>query len=343
MPDDLMSSPTALPAPLDTPRPPMQWRGIVPADFQTSLRMAKVIAASGMAPKSYYSGGADPIAAVWTAIQLGAECGLSPMASVQNIAVIGGRPGLFGPAMLAVVIRSGTLARHHEHVDGEGDARAASCTVQRVGGDEKVFRFSVADAKRARLWGKSGPWTEYPDRMLLARARTFALRDVFPDVLLGLSASVEELQDIPAGQFQDVPCAPESPPEPPPRRKTMIDEDGCEIPPPASAGAGSSAAPSPERSEKAAIERFWLKSSLNLCQASSTPNDLIAKLLRAIPLAPSLTMLERLMADQTADILRLAMTADEWDAVESARHARWEVLVQESETEEEAADGNMAP
>ncbi len=59
-------------------------------------------------------------------------------------------------------------------------------------------------AKRAGLWdkrgrnGAPGPWQQYPDRMLQARARTFALRDVFPDVLMGLSASVEELQDIPA-------------------------------------------------------------------------------------------------------------------------------------------------
>jgi hypothetical protein len=34
--------------------------------------------------------------------------------------------------------------------------------------------------------------------MLQARARSFALRDVFPDVLLGLSMSAEELGDIPA-------------------------------------------------------------------------------------------------------------------------------------------------
>ena len=53
----------------------------------------------------------------------------------------------------------------------------------------------MADAKRAGLWGKSGPWTQYPDRMLLFRARGFALRDAFGDYLRGLR-TVEEQGDI---------------------------------------------------------------------------------------------------------------------------------------------------
>jgi hypothetical protein len=57
-------------------------------------------------------------------------------------------------------------------------------------------QFSVADAKRAGLWGKSGPWTQYPRRMLQLRARGFALRDAFPDVLKGL-VTAEEAQDYP--------------------------------------------------------------------------------------------------------------------------------------------------
>jgi hypothetical protein len=46
--------------------------------------------------------------------------------------------------------------------------------------------FSVADAIRAGLWRKPGPWCDYPRRMLQMRARAFALRDAFPDVLGGL-------------------------------------------------------------------------------------------------------------------------------------------------------------
>ena len=43
--------------------------------------------------------------------------------------------------------------------------------------------FSVADAKRAGLWKKAGPWTQYPDRMLMWRAEGHLFTDVFPDVI----------------------------------------------------------------------------------------------------------------------------------------------------------------
>jgi hypothetical protein len=52
------------------------------------------------------------------------------------------------------------------------------------------------DAKAAGLQGKQGPWTQYPKRMRQMRARAFALRDVFPDVLRGLPVA-EEVMDIP--------------------------------------------------------------------------------------------------------------------------------------------------
>jgi hypothetical protein len=172
--------------------------------MDAAMRFSKAIAYSGFAPKSYYPNEPDPelrlkaaTASVFAAVQLGAEVGLSPMASVQNIALINGRPGLFGPAMLAVVRHSGLLAHIEEGVRGAGDTLEGFCTVTRVGEQARTFIFTWAQAKKAGLIGKQGPWTQYPDRMLLARARTFALRDVFPDVLLGLSQSAEELQDIP--------------------------------------------------------------------------------------------------------------------------------------------------
>jgi hypothetical protein len=60
-------------------------------------------------------------------------------------------------------------------------------------------RFSMADAKRAGLAGKSGPWSQYPARMLTLRARGFALRNAFADALRGL-ITAEEAQDYPAAE-----------------------------------------------------------------------------------------------------------------------------------------------
>jgi hypothetical protein len=186
-----------------------------------ALRYAKVIAASGLLPASFLRSDADPTAAAFVAIQLGAEVGLSPMASVQNIAVINGKPGLYGPAMLAVVEASGKLENFEEWIEGEGEAMVAHCRVKRYGRPERVTSFSWTDAKKAQLTGKRGPWTEYPKRMMQARARSFALRDTFPDILAGLSQSVEELRDIPADpvrghiEHEPTPTPPAAKPKPP--------------------------------------------------------------------------------------------------------------------------------
>lgn len=171
--------------------------GMVLSGMQDCLRFAEVAVASGLLSPGFMKA-RDPVAAAFIALQLGAEVGLSPMASLQNIAVINGKPGLYGPAMLAVVEASGLLEVFEEWIEGEGDKMVAYCKVKRIGRPERLTAFSMADARKANLTGKQGPWQEYPRRMLQARARSFALRDIFPDILSGLNQSVEELQDIPA-------------------------------------------------------------------------------------------------------------------------------------------------
>lgn len=130
------------------------------------------------------------------AILHGLEVGLSPMQALQRIAVVNGRPTIWGDGALALVQASGLAAFVSEVVSGDTpELWVASCTVLRRGEREVVTRtFSVEDAKRARLWGKAGPWSEYPQRMLQMRARAFTLRDAFADVLGGLYLH-EELAD----------------------------------------------------------------------------------------------------------------------------------------------------
>lgn len=191
-------------------------RGIQLNSFETGWRIAGAIVTAGMQPKSFgevQQGAPDNVrkaqferarSACFVAMQAGAEIGLSPMQAIQNIAVINGKPGIYGPAALGLVKASGLLVGIVEGIEGKGNERFAFCKLQRVGEPERCFTFSVSDAKVAGLWGKSGPWTQYPDRMLTARARGFALRDVFPDVLLGLAYSIEELSDGSAERVHDV-------------------------------------------------------------------------------------------------------------------------------------------
>jgi hypothetical protein len=168
-------------------------RGLALASIDDAFRFATMVAKSDFAPKDFKG---KPESCL-LAIQHGSEIGLSPMQSLQNIACINGRPAIWGDAALAVTIASTVCESVTETIDGDGEQMIATCTAKRRGyAQPTVVRFSVADAKKAGLWGKSGPWTQYPKRMLQLRARGFALRDAFPDVLKGL-VTAEEAQDYP--------------------------------------------------------------------------------------------------------------------------------------------------
>jgi hypothetical protein len=167
--------------------------GLALATFDDAFRFAKMVASSDFAPKDFRG---KPESCL-LAIQHGSEVGLSPMQSLQSIACINGRPSVWGDAALALVIGSPVCEYVRETVDGEGDAMVATCEAKRRGYEKaSVVRFGVADAKKAGLWGKTGPWTQYSRRMLQMRARGFALRDTFPDILRGL-VTAEEAQDYP--------------------------------------------------------------------------------------------------------------------------------------------------
>jgi hypothetical protein len=161
---------------------------IIPRNIEETFRLAGAIHASGLAPDSYK--GPDQ---VMVAIMSGAEIGLSPMQSLQSIAVINGRVTLWGDGALAIVRTNKFRVR--EWCEGSGDERTAHCEVIRPDTEETIERtFSVAQAKKAGLWTKRGPWQDYPERMLQMRARAWAMRDGAADVLRGLSIR-EEVQD----------------------------------------------------------------------------------------------------------------------------------------------------
>jgi hypothetical protein len=165
-------------------------RAIVPQTMEDAYRLGKAIVMSGTNPK-----GMDTPEKCMIAIMRGLEVGLSPMQAIDKIAIVNGRPVIWGDGALGLVRGSGLCEFVRETNAGSGDARAAKCEVKRKGEPEPITRiFSVADAKKAGLWDKQGPWKQFPDRMLQMRARAFALRDGFADVLGGLYLR-EEMDD----------------------------------------------------------------------------------------------------------------------------------------------------
>lgn len=167
--------------------------GLSLQSMDDAFRFAKMVSASDFAPKDFKG---KPESCL-LAIQHGSEVGLSPMQSLQSIAVINGRPTIWGDAALALVQSSPVCEYVREYFEGEGKTLTAVCEAKRRGYPAPtVVRFSVSDAEKAGLLGKSGPWSQYRDRMLQLRARGFALRNAFADALRGL-ITAEEAQDYP--------------------------------------------------------------------------------------------------------------------------------------------------
>lgn len=168
-----------------------QPRGLALQTMAEAMTFGKMASQSAFVPKEFRGKPEDCV----LAIQHGAEIGLGPTQSLQSIAVVNGRPVIWGDAAKGLVLASPICEYISERIEGDGDQMAAVCEAKRRGDPQPtVSTFSVADAKKAGLWGKSGPWTQYPKRMLQMRARGFALRDAFPDVLRGL-VTAEEAQD----------------------------------------------------------------------------------------------------------------------------------------------------
>lgn len=156
---------------------------LTPTTIKEAIEFAELLSKSSLVPKDFVGNPGNII----VAIQWGAELGLAPMQAMQSIAVINGRPSIWGDAPLALVRASGLLDAINEEVSEVG----ATCTVKRRGAVPVTRTFTRADAEKAGLWGKSGTWQTYPKRMLQLRARAFALRDEFTDVLRGMPIGEE--------------------------------------------------------------------------------------------------------------------------------------------------------
>jgi len=164
-------------------------QSLVPTTINEMELFAEKLSKSILVPKDYQGKPAN----CFVAIQWGLECGLAPLQALQSIAVINGKPSMYGDALLAMVrADSRCLGVHEEQKDG-----LAVCIIKRKHSDgsiEEVKRtFSMKQAQQAGLSNRP-TWKAYPQRMLQHRARGNAIRDAFPDVIHGL-ISAEEAQD----------------------------------------------------------------------------------------------------------------------------------------------------
>lgn len=163
---------------------------LVPTSLDQAMQLSKLIADSDLAPKDYKGKPGN----VLIAVQMGQEVGLPPMSAIQNIAVINGKPSLYGDVGKAILLAAGFIIEEDD-VETIKKTGMGRCRITRPGHPPVERTFSRDSAKTAGLIGKQGPWSQYPERQMAWRAFWFAARDAAADVLKGLSGA-EELRDV---------------------------------------------------------------------------------------------------------------------------------------------------
>lgn len=195
------------PSAVAVPKPPpmsIGQRGIEIHTSEDLMRLAGWALTSGFVPVSFKA--KEQVA---IAMQMGLEAGITPLAALRAIYVVGNRPSWMTSAAVAlcrdrgVLVSSptrtygGAIDTTKQGLDRYADGFACTVTMQRVGDPSpQSFSFSVADAKEAGLWKKPGPWSTSPKVMLYRRALGQGLDLLFSDVLLGLGLKEIE-EDIP--------------------------------------------------------------------------------------------------------------------------------------------------
>lgn len=160
---------------------------------QSLMAQAEMLSKSGIVPKAFRGKPADVLAAcLW-----GAEIGLGPMASMGYIDVIDGNPTLNTEGRMALVRRAG-----HSVVIEADDQHATVTGKRRDTGDAQTVTFTIAMAQRAGLAGKQ-VWKAYPEAMLTSRALSQLCRNLFPDVMMGMSYAPEEAASFAAPGMLD--------------------------------------------------------------------------------------------------------------------------------------------
>lgn len=182
-----MSSTALAPAAATALTTEVETRGFVQlTTLAEAMKFAEILCRSDLVPKDYKG---KPENAV-IAMQMGFEIGLQPLQAVQGIAVVNGRPSVWGDALRALILSAPDLEDIIESDDGE----TATCIIKRKGRSPVERTFSMKEAAAAGLAG-GNVWKSYPKRMRQNRAFAFAARDAYADRLKGI-ASAEEQADV---------------------------------------------------------------------------------------------------------------------------------------------------
>jgi len=163
------------------------------SNFDSAWKTAEMLCKAKCIPQRFWDNPADAL----VVIQFGHEVGLSPMRSLQTVMVVNNIPSVYGDAMLALCMSTkGKVGGYIDCIEiYNEETQDWTCTVIRDGVEKKSQTFTLKDAELGGFLKKPGAWQTNRKRMMQLRSRAFTLRDMFPDILMGIM-TVEEMRDV---------------------------------------------------------------------------------------------------------------------------------------------------
>jgi len=162
---------------------------IVRSELGALVKVADALGDAGpMLPKHITTKGA-----ALAVIMAGDELGIPPMAALRGLFLVNGKVGMDYSLMVGLLRRAGYRVVWKD----KSDTRC-ELLLTHPDGTTHAEVWDVDRAKKAKLWGGSGPWSTYPEAMLTARCVSSAARAFAGDVLAGCY-SMDEVREISGG------------------------------------------------------------------------------------------------------------------------------------------------
>lgn len=147
-------------------------------------KIATVLVSTQMVPQIYRNKPDDAAAA----ILYGAELGLKPLQSLQQVFPVHGQPAIYARTMIGLLKARGYLFQTITSTDQSVTVRGTS-----PAGEVEESTWTFERAQKAGYTGNKKYMTD-PQAMLYAKAAAEVARKLAPNILLGIAFTDEELQ-----------------------------------------------------------------------------------------------------------------------------------------------------
>lgn len=157
--------------------------------------MAKLLTSSSIVPQTYRDNIADSVIALEMANRIGAN----PLAVMQNLYIVHGRPAWSSQFLISCINASGKFSPLRYKMEGDKGTDAWGCVawaVDKSGERLEGPEVTIGTAKAEGWFQKNGSkWKTMPELMLRYRAATLFARLYAPELTMGIQTD-DEIVDI---------------------------------------------------------------------------------------------------------------------------------------------------